>query len=110
MIDLWKKEIMSKLGWASPLPPVPMRSGAPEYGTEPEVEGELEKAGWQGDNDGDDCSNIGLCLARLGQQAMLRQARQAPYSIICWRIGINLLEFYWVRCQSSIRRHVSSSS
>ena len=65
------------IGWASPLPPVPMRSGAPEYGTEPEVEGELEKAGWQGDNDGDDCSNIGLCLARLGQQAMLRQARQA---------------------------------
>ena len=38
---------MSTLGWASPLPPVPMRSGAPEYGTEPEVEveGELEKAG-----------------------------------------------------------------
>ena len=24
---------------------VPLRSGAPEYGTEPEVEGELEKAG-----------------------------------------------------------------
>ena len=57
--------------WLGNYPPVPMRSGTPEYGTEPEgeVEGELEKAGWQGDNDGDDCSNIGLCLARLGQQA-----------------------------------------
>ena len=77
MIDLWKKEIVSKLGWASPLPPVPMRSGAPEYGTEPEgeVEGELEKAGWQGDNDGDDCSNIGLCLARLHRPAGYAKGR-----------------------------------
>ena len=33
--------------WLGNYPPVPMRSGAPEYGTKPEgeVEGELEKAG-----------------------------------------------------------------